>query len=148
MKVYFDACCLARLFDDQTIDRNHLEAEAIIVLLRRVYRGEWQMVSSEMLEVEIEAGSDAQRKELCKGFLALQSERVIVGEAELQRATALRRHGLGLIDAVHLACAEAGGCKVMFTTDDRLLKCARRIGRIGLEVANPLGWLEAQRGQR
>lgn len=65
MKVYFDACCLARPFDDQTIDRNHLEAEAVIVLLRRVHLGEWQMVSSEMLESEIEAGADVQRRELC-----------------------------------------------------------------------------------
>lgn len=68
-----------------------------------------------------------------------------MGEDELQRATVLRRSGFGLIDAVHLACAEAGGCEVLFTTDDRLLKRARKTEQLGVEVANPLTWLEAQR---
>lgn len=35
MKIYSDVCCLNRPFDNQLQDRIHLEAEAVITILRR-----------------------------------------------------------------------------------------------------------------
>jgi hypothetical protein len=36
MLLYLDMCCLNRPFDDQSIDRNRLESEAVLAILRRV----------------------------------------------------------------------------------------------------------------
>jgi hypothetical protein len=41
-KVYLDVCCLNRPFDDQQQDRVHLEAEAVLLILKRCEAGEWQ----------------------------------------------------------------------------------------------------------
>ncbi len=48
-KVYLDACCLNRPFDDQTQDRIHLEAEAVLLILTHVESGRWQWIGSEAL---------------------------------------------------------------------------------------------------
>lgn len=39
-KIYLDVCRLNRPFDDQTQERIHLEAEAILVILSRIEKGE------------------------------------------------------------------------------------------------------------
>ncbi len=36
MKLYLDVCCLNRPFDDQPQDRVHLEAEAVLTILRHL----------------------------------------------------------------------------------------------------------------
>lgn len=33
MKIYLDACCLNRLFDDQTQDRIRLESEVVVLII-------------------------------------------------------------------------------------------------------------------
>jgi len=43
MKVYLDACCLNRPFDDQTQDCIHLETEAIVLILNRLEKwSDWE----------------------------------------------------------------------------------------------------------
>jgi hypothetical protein len=44
--VYLDVCCLNRPFDDQTQDRIRLEAEAIVLILEHIIRGDWNWLSS------------------------------------------------------------------------------------------------------
>lgn len=36
MRIYLDVCCLNRPFDDQTQDRIHLEAEAVLTILKYI----------------------------------------------------------------------------------------------------------------
>jgi predicted nucleic acid-binding protein len=39
-------------------------------------------------------------------------------------------------DALHLACAQGGGCEYFLSTDDRLLRCGSRL--TGIKVVNPV----------
>jgi hypothetical protein len=39
MRVYLDACCLNRPFDDRSQDRIRLEAEAVLAIIERVETG-------------------------------------------------------------------------------------------------------------
>lgn len=41
--VYLDVCCFNRPYDDQTQDRVRLEAEAVLLILRRIEAGEWRL---------------------------------------------------------------------------------------------------------
>ncbi len=68
---------------------------------------------------------------------------VEIGENELERARQLEKMGFGAFDATHLACAESGEADVFLTTDDRLLKTAKRhANQIQVKVRNPLDWLK------
>ena len=39
MQIYLDVCCINRPFDDQNQDRIHLEAEAVISILKHIDEG-------------------------------------------------------------------------------------------------------------
>ena len=145
MRIYLDACCLSRPFDDQTIDRNRLEAEAILAILDHVYRKELTLLASDALELELDAIPSPDKREFAKALLSLASEAISIGAAQVSRAAEIEKMGFRTIDALHLACAEAGRCRVFLTTDDGILKLAnRRRGRLKVSVSNPLDWMKEQ----
>ena len=46
MRIYLDACCLNRPFDDQRQPRIRLEAEAISLILQNLHQREWEWIGS------------------------------------------------------------------------------------------------------
>jgi predicted nucleic acid-binding protein len=142
-KIYLDTCCLNRPFDDQTQERVRLEAEAVLAVLSRIEKGEWDWVGSEVLMDEIEQTPDTQklsRAKLLSGFI---EENVEIGDKEARRAKNLQKEGFQLFDALHIACAESAKADVFLSTDDRLLKLAKRMSkRLKIRVVNPLVWVE------
>ena len=58
MNIYFDVCCLNRPFDDQTQDRIHLEAEAVIVILKHIEYDDWSLIGSGIINYEIDKTPD------------------------------------------------------------------------------------------
>lgn len=140
--VYLDACCLNRPFDDQTQDRIHLEAEAILLILTRLEAVKWQWLGSEALDFEIGQTPDPQRRNRVK-LLAAHAHRVVVIEKlEVERAQQLVALGFQALDALHLACAESGAADVFLTTDDKLLRLAAVLSeQLRVRVANPLAWI-------
>jgi hypothetical protein len=141
MKVYFDACCLNRLTDDQTQLRIRQEAEAVELILRRMRDGEIQWISSEALTDEVDRNPDIQRRQENGTLLTLASARLEVDGLTASRAAKLQVAGYGAYDALHLACAEAARVDVPLTTDDKFIgKASRRDGRPLVAVLNPLFW--------
>ena len=53
IRIYLDACCLNRPFDDQTQIRIRLEAEAVLMVLTQCGTGDWEWIGSEALGWEI-----------------------------------------------------------------------------------------------
>jgi hypothetical protein len=140
-RIYLDVCCLNRPFDDQSQDRIRMETEALLTILGQVQRGEWELVSSEALDLEIEQNPDIDRLFKVRDILGLASYYIHVGNWESDRARALARRGFGGYDAAHLACAESGQVTVLLTTDDGFIKQARRPGVTKVQVCNPLRWV-------
>lgn len=142
-KIYFDTCWLHRLFDDQTQVRIRLEAEAVLAILARIENDEWEWVGSDVLIDEIEQTPDTQklsRAKLLSGFI---KENIEIGQKEEQRAKELLNEGFQLFDALHIACAENAKVDVFLSTDDRLLKLAKRNSKqLHIRVENPLLWIE------
>ena len=74
---------------------------------------------------------------------AFIQENVEIGEKESRRAKELQEQGFQLFDALHLACAESVKADVFLSTDDHLLKLAKRVSkRLKIRVVNPLVWVE------
>jgi predicted nucleic acid-binding protein len=139
MRLYLDVCSLHRPYDDQGIDRNRLEAEAVVMILGRVDAGVHTLVSSEAIDLEVSASPDSEKAELVAESLSLAGEYIRVTAAVVKRAQQLAGAGFRRLDSLHIACAEAGRCRYFITTDDKLARRAK-LHRKLLSVAamNPL----------
>ena len=143
MKVYLDACCLNRPFDDQSQPRVRLEAEAVSLILEKFNQDEWEWVGSEVLHYEVNQHPDSETRERILSFLSLTRRVVEVNEKTLKRAEELEETGFDSYDAIHLASAEFGKADVFLTTDDQILKVSNRNKSLfSFPVENPVKWLE------
>jgi predicted nucleic acid-binding protein len=143
MKVYLDACCLNRPFDDQRQPRIRLETEAISLILGKLYQGEWDWVSSEMLLYEIGQNPDVENRQRVLAFASLARQFVELNEKILRRAEEFGEAGFDVYDALHLASAEQAKVNVFLTTDDQIIKAAsRKKNLFSFTIENPVPWLE------
>lgn len=143
IRVYLDTCCYSRPSDEQTQLRVRLESEAILDILERAARGEWTIIGSSAVQKELAAIRDPDRQLGAKGLTGYSAEHVYLDETQHRRGEALERMGLRGYDSVHVACAEAAAADVLLTTDDALIRRARRLRQqLAVRVANPVSWLE------
>ena len=145
MKIYLDVCCLNRPFDDQSQDRIRLEAEAVLLILKRIQNEDWIWYSSDVVVDEIEQTPDTKRRKRVLQFHAHAHEIYQLAETDVARAKILAELGFGTMDALHLACAESCGVDYLLTTDDKLSQRAGRFAdQLSIAVENPLAWLMRQ----
>ena len=142
IRIYLDACCLNRPFDDQTQTRIRLEAEAVLMILTQCETSNWEWIGSEALVWEIKQTPDPERQRRVQSLVSHVHHSVPIGTSEVERAGELEAWGIAAFDALHLACAESDGADVLLTTDDKLLRrSAARAAELYVRVANPLTWL-------
>jgi predicted nucleic acid-binding protein len=142
MKIYLDACCLNRPFDEQSQLRIRLESEVIIFILSRIYEKEWEWIGSEILEIELEQTPNVEKRERLILSASRSDTSVKIEQMEDMRAHELEKLGFHAFDALHIACAESGKADIFLTTDDKLLKLAtHQSDQLKVSVANPLTWL-------
>ena len=141
-KIYLDTCCLNRPFDDQTQTRIRLEAEAVLAIFSQIEIGEWDWVGSDVLKDEVEQTPDTQKLSRVSLLLDFIEDNIEIGEKEIKRAKILRKKGFQLFDALHIASAESAKADVFLSTDDRLIKLAKRLSiELQIRVENPLVWV-------
>ena len=119
MRLYLDACCLNRPFDDQSQLRVRLEAEAIRTVLQLCEEGIHEWIGSSVLRYELGKTPDDVRRQRTTDLLELASEMAESDPADRARAGELELLGFSDFDAAHLATAERLACDVFLTTDDR-----------------------------
>ena len=142
IRLYLDTCCFNRPFDDQKQLRVRLESQAILLVLESVTRGAWALVGSDAVDAEI-AIRDPKRRRRVMNLADAETEHVSVDADRIRRQRLLEAMGFGGYDSVHIACAEAAGANVLLTTDDALVRRARRLQhQLAVRVANPVSWLE------
>lgn len=142
MKVYFDVCCLNRPFDDQSHDRIKLEADAILSMLNRCQIGEWTLIGSEVIDIEISKIPDDEKRKKVGILASIAHSRIIVDEEIEKRAIEISHLKFRAFDSLHIACAEKSDTDIMLTTDDDLLKKAlENIDFFKIRIENPAKWL-------
>jgi predicted nucleic acid-binding protein len=146
-RVYLDACCLNRPFDDQRQARIRLESEAVVLILERIESGTDVLITSEVLEYEIRQIPDPERRRRVQMLIAQAKETVNFGEDEERRARQIEGMGFGTYDAAHIASAEVSNADVFLTTDDRLSRRSiTQASRLRVRVLNPVVWLSEVNG--
>jgi len=140
MKIYLDVCCWNRPFDDQSQNRVRVEAEAVLSLLEMAGADELEIIGSDVVDDELSQMPDDERREKVELLLSLASAHVALTVAIEQRATELEKWGVAPLDALHLASAESAQVDCLLTTDDNLLRKAKRAG-LKVKIENPAKWL-------
>lgn len=141
MRVYLDVCCLNRPFDDQGDEKIRLEAEAVALVIRRFRRGGWIWLSSPAVRYEVERTPDSQRRALLSAMIAEIREEIPLSSSVVGHARQLKEVGFHRLDVLHLTFGISGRADVFLTTDDRLMKKARKyVSLLPFPVANPVSW--------
>ena len=141
--IYLDTCCLSRLFDEQTQLRVRQETIVISRILNWIRAGYWRWISSNALMEEVEQTPDPGQRSQIQDWLNDVHETVSIGPREISRGKQLEALGFTELDALHIACAESGGADIFLSTDDGLLRRAKRkSSQIRIRVENPYAWLQ------
>ena len=141
-RIYLDACCLNRPFDDQTQPRIALETQAILTILSQCESGLWKLITSAAINEELDQTPDLERLKNVKTILAIAKIKVISSQFIEERSTELQKLGFSSYDATHIASAERSQADIFLTTDDRLIKKAQKNTQlIYVEIDNPVQWL-------
>ncbi|MCC5639689.1 PIN domain-containing protein [Nostoc sp. CHAB 5844] len=141
-KIYLDACCLNRPFDDQTQSRIYLEAQAVMTILRECQSANWKLINSSALIAELNQMPDLERLQNVKKLLDIAKIKVTNSAVIEKRAAELQKLGFSSYDATHIASAERSQADVFLTTDDRLFKKAQKNSQIiNVLIGNPVQWL-------
>lgn len=138
MKIYLDNCCYNRPFDDQTQERIHLESEAILTILNHGKAGAYEIVGSNILELEMDQIRDDIRKKRVKDLYETATSFVAYSEDIKRRSLEIMDQSkIRTFDSLHIAAAETAGAYAMLTTDDKLEKMAAKL-ELRVKVINPL----------
>ena len=139
MRIYLDACCLQRPFDDQTQPRIRVECEAVLAILAAVQAGELVLLTSEALEFEIQRIPDDYRRREALAILTLASERLVITQLTETLALSLEQIGLSPMDALHVALASEASADFFATTDDKLLRRVNLAPKLTCQPISLLG---------
>lgn len=143
IRIYLDTCCFNRPFDDQTQLRVQLESRAVLRVLEYVRRDAWALIGSDAIDAELAAMRDPKRRRRVIELASAKTEHVSIDADLGLRQQLLEGMGFGGYDSAHIACAEAAGADVLLTTDDALIRRARRLQhQLAVRVTNPVSWLE------
>lgn len=146
IKIYLDVCCLCRPFDDQFIQRIRSESESVIAILNRCPR-EWELVWSSAITYEVAKIADYERRHYVSTFAAKTTTNILIDTAIKERASVIMDLGVKALDALHIACAERAGTKVLITTDDALKNIMNHHSDIiSIRIVNPVTWYEEVTG--
>ena len=138
MKIYLDACAIQRPLDNLERTRIRLEAEAILDILLLIEKGQFLLVSSDVLLLEIEPIGTYLRKRHCLAVLKMAQQSVTINAESKALAKDYEAYGVKPFDALHLASAVVSQCDYLCTCDDRFWRSANRIANLPLRVVTPL----------
>jgi len=141
-KIYLDTCSIQRPLDTLSQTRLRLEAEAILGVLTQVKAGNVELISSTVLELETQRNPLAIRREHGEQILAQATSIAIVNEQIEQSSLHFMQIGIKIMDALHLAAAEAAGADYFCTCDDRFLRKAKAVTGLQTSVVSPLELIE------
>jgi predicted nucleic acid-binding protein len=138
-KVYFDTCTISRLFDAIKPPNVEAEAEKIQEIIDNLVLGGYAIIGSAVVIFEIRQIKDDERREATEEvYNSTGADDTPLSEQSRARAQELRSKGLKLMDAAHLAAAEAAGADYLLTTDADFIKICARKNLSKVRVINPL----------
>jgi predicted nucleic acid-binding protein len=119
-----------------------MESEAVTLILDRIDSGDWQLLSSETVRMEVAAITDRVRRGRVQSLFAESDDTISLTDEVFRRAAGLVKMGFKAADALHVASAECLNADVLLTCDDRLIRLGRRNRKVlRVAIIDPVSWL-------
>ncbi|MDR0330638.1 MAG: hypothetical protein LBH93_02890 [Chitinispirillales bacterium] len=147
MKIYFDACCYGRPFDNQSEPGNAEDTVNLAEIVGACKIAGHLIVGSRVVAYEIDRNPKIVERAAIKELYdkTVDDDSVTASAEVAMRAEALQGEGIKLMDSYHLAAAEAAGADVLVAVDKGFLRVCRNKGLSVVRVTNPSTFLEEAR---
>jgi predicted nucleic acid-binding protein len=141
LKIYIDNCCYNRPFDDHSQERIYLESEAVLSILKRVEKQQFELFGSPVLQLEISRMRDDDKQQKVRNLYHLVNKEIAyTSEVKKRSEEIMSLSNIRSFDSLHIAIAEQENIDVLLTTDDKLEKMAANLD-LKVTVQNPLKFI-------
>jgi len=127
-RLYLDNCSFNRPYDDQSLLKNYLEAEAKIYIQKKILEKNYELAWSYIMDFEVSYNPFTDRK----NQILKWKNKAIIDINESAKVITLANEIMGKNirpkDALHLACAMEAKCDYFITTDAKILN--KSVGNI------------------
>jgi predicted nucleic acid-binding protein len=120
-RLYLDNCSFNRPYDDQSLLKNYLEAEAKTYIQKVILNGTYELAGSYIMDYEISFNPFSDRKSQILKWKALAKVDIDVSENIVKRANKIMEKNIKAKDSLHIACALEAKCKYFITTEKKVL---------------------------
>ena len=120
-RLYLDNCSFNRPYDDQSLLKNFLEAEAKIYIQREILLNKFELAWSYMMDYEVSFNPFSDRKNQILKWKNI----AVIDISETKKIVALAnefmKKNIKPKDSLHIACAIEAECNYFITTDGKIL---------------------------
>jgi len=116
-----DNCSFNRPYDDQSLLKNYLEAEAKTYIQKEILEKNYELAWSYMMDFEVSFNPFSDRKNQILKWKNIAIIDIDESEKVITLANEIMRRNIRPKDSLHLACAIEAGCDYFITTDEKIL---------------------------
>jgi len=142
MIIYLDICCFNRPYDDQSQNRIFIETEAKLLIQQRLKMNEIELVWSYILDYENTANPDFDISFSIEKWENLAKIKVVESDFIVKYANELHKHGFGVKDSLHIACAVEAKSDFFITVDKGILNKRKFADKI--RIVSPTEFIEME----
>jgi len=119
-----DNCSFNRPYDDQSLLKNHLEAEAKTFIQKEILQKTYELAWSYIMDYEVSFNPFMDRKNQILKWKNIAIIDIDESERIIERANEIMNKNIKPKDSLHLACAIEAECNYFITTDGKILNKA------------------------
>jgi len=120
-RLYLDNCSFNRPYDDQSLLKNYLEAEAKTYIQNEILQNNFELVWSYVMDYEISFNPFFDRRTQILKWKNIAVVDISESEKVIAMANDIIKKNIKPKDALHLACAIEAKCDYFITTDNKIL---------------------------
>jgi len=137
LRLYLDNCCFNRPYDDSSLLKNLLEAEAKMYIQREILQNTFELAWSYILDYEISFNPFSDIKCQILKWKNIATIDILESENVIATAKDIMKKGIKPKDSLHLACSIEAKCDYFVTTDCKILNKSI----IGIAIINPIDFI-------
>jgi len=137
-RIYLDSCSFNRPYDDLSLLKNYLEAEAKTYIQKEILQKKYELAWSYMMDYEVSFNPFSDRKYQILKWKNIAIIDIDESKKIIAMANEIMKKNIKPKDSLHLACAIEAECSYFITTDGKILN--KSID--GIVVIDPIDFIK------